>query len=36
MNEKRGRIMLIVAMSLFGTVGIFVKQVDLPPLEIVF
>lgn len=36
MNEKRGRIMLIVAMSLFGTVGIFVKQVDLPPQEIVF
>lgn len=36
MDEKRAKIMLIVAMSLFGTVGIFVKQVDLPPQEIVF
>jgi len=35
MKETKARIIMILSMTAFGTIGIFVRQIDLPPQEIV-
>ena len=35
MKEKKARLIMVISMTVFGTIGIFVRQIDLPPQEIV-